>query len=165
MTKTIIIKVSNPTPNSVMDDGVDYDAVIETRADGFSARVVGTVTYARDQATVGLVPVGDSIDCWMSREIHAEVVAIGERHGDYVRRQVICALMAQGESTIQVGSDHRIYSYINGEPLSGEVSDELAAASLAAAPTGVVLAYRDEFGTWQLANPGTAGAARVWVES
>ncbi len=62
----------------------------------------------------------------------------------------------------------KIYNHIDGSELPGAVSDELAAASLGAGPTGVVLAFLDADGTWRLSPDSDAsrrGARRVWVES
>lgn len=67
-TITVTTRVETPTPTRTdVADGIDYSAEIQiTDEIGEKHRWVGAVTFAPDHVNGGLVPVGDSIDCWMT---------------------------------------------------------------------------------------------------
>ncbi len=99
MTKTIITAVASPAPSHVTDDAVDLDAMVAICDSTSITPVVahGHVTFVPDHVNGGMVPIGDSIDCWMSREIHDAVLSIKDADA---RRQAIIALSSPGHASI-----------------------------------------------------------------
>lgn len=91
ITVHVTTRVESPSPTSTdVEGGVDYQAEIRLVDEaGQAHRWSGQVTYAPDHEAGRLRPVGDSRDCWISRELLAALETPWvAAHDDLVRRIV-----------------------------------------------------------------------------
>lgn len=101
---TYTINVADPHPSTVLDGATDYDVHIAVAQGGGVRFVTGHVTMYPDRINGGaLRPSGDSLDCWISKD----VLRIVESLQGSDRREAIGALEFLGTTEIVVDDEVR----------------------------------------------------------